>query len=107
MKKILLMGLAIALMLMVVSCAAEAFRNKQNVGKLKKGMTKDEVVAVMGEPVKGEVYCMPDAMFYYTDPKWSDGNITSDECTPLVFEKDKLIGWGQEFYKEYRQKDWK
>ena len=90
------------------SCATyyEAKQNRENVEKLKVGMSKDEVIAVMGEPVKGEVYCKPNVIFYYTETKWSDGNITSDECTPLLFEKNKLIGFGADFYKDYTQKDW-
>ena len=89
----------------LTSC--ETTKNRENVEKLKKGMSKDEVIAVMGEPVTGEVYCKPNVLFYYTECKWSDGNITSDECTPLVFEKDKLVGIGADFYKDYVQKDWK
>ena len=92
---------------MLVFCSCSHYKNLENMKSLKKGMTKKEVIAIMGDPVTGETYCKPDVLFYYTDPKWSDGNITSDECSPLVFEKDKLIGWGQEFYKDYRQKDWK
>ena len=101
--------LLIVLSFFLTSCAAyfESHKNKENVGKLKKGMSKAEVIAVMGEPVVGEVYCKPNVLFYYTDTKWSDGNITRDECTPLVFEKDKLIGVGADFYKDYTQKDWK
>lgn len=93
-------------MFLLVSCT-DAYRNRQNAEKLKIGMTKDEVVAIMGEPIKDERYCKPDVFFYYADPQWSDGNMTSDECMPLVFEKDKLVGMGKDFYKFYRQKDWK
>ncbi len=101
--------LLIVLSFFLTSCAAyfESHRNSDNVEKLKKGMSKAEVIAVMGEPVAGEVYCKPNVLFYYTDTKWSDGNVTSDECTPLVFEKDKLVGVGVDFYKDYTQKDWK
>ena len=101
--------LLIILSFFLTSCAVyrEASKNRDNVEKLKKDMSKAEVIAVMGEPVKGEVYCKPDVLFYYTGTKWSDGNTTSDECTPLVFEKDRLIGSGADFYKDYIQKDWK
>ncbi|MCX6986078.1 MAG: DUF3192 domain-containing protein [Lentisphaerae bacterium] len=101
--------LLIILSFFLTSCAAyfEAKKNRENVEKLNFGMTKDEAIAVMGEPIKGEVYCKPNVLFYYTESKWSDGNMTSDECTPLVFEKDKLIGIGSDFYKDYTQKDWK
>jgi len=101
--------LLIILSFSLTSCAPyfEAKKNRGNVEKLTKGMPREEVLAIMGEPVKGEIYCKPNVLFYYTDSKWSDGNVTSDECTPLVFEKDKLIGVGADFYKDYSQKDWK
>ena len=35
--------------------------------------------------------------FYYTDQKKADGAITDDELTPVVFENDKVVGWGIEF----------
>ncbi len=101
------MILSIAMIFFLSSCNSEARMNKDKIETLKKGMSQGEVIAVMGEPIKNEVYCKPNVLFYYTDPKWSDGNVTHDECTPLVFENDKLIGWGVEFYKDYRQKDWK
>ena len=91
----------------LVSCTSpEAISNLENVAKLKEGMTKDEVLSIMGKPLEKEIYNKPDVWFYYTESKWSDGNRTSDECTPLVFEEGKLIGFGGEFYKKYRQKKW-
>ncbi len=96
----------ILITLFVVSCSTEQSNNLEHISKLKEGMSKAEVLQVMGEPLKNEVYNKDNLWFYYTDWKWIDGSRTSDECTPLVFENDKLIGWGQEFYKKYRQKDW-
>ena len=105
MKKIFVLSLAVIGIAFLVSC--ETWRNRDNAAKIKIGMTRDEVTSVMGDPVSGERYCKPDVFFYYTDCKWHDGNITSDECTPIVFERDKVIGIGRDFYKDYRQKDWK
>ncbi|OGV54107.1 MAG: hypothetical protein A2X45_06945 [Lentisphaerae bacterium GWF2_50_93] len=105
MKRIFLSSFILGLMLLLVSC--ETTVNRDNAAKIKTGMTKDEVLAVMGEPIKGERYCMPDVFFYYTDCEWHDGMITRDECTPIVFEKGKVVGVGRAFYKDYRQKDWK
>lgn len=105
MRKTIILSFALVLLSTLVSC--EASRNREKSEGLKLGMTKAEVIAIMGEPVKDEKYCRPDVLFYYAYPQWSDGAVTSDECLPLVFEKDKLIGVGREFYKDYRQKDWK
>ncbi len=90
----------------MTSCDSERELNNANLVKLKEGMTKDDVVEIMGDPLENEAYNKKDLWFYYTGAKWSDGNRTSDECTPLVFENDKLVGWGQDFYKQYRQKSW-
>lgn len=34
-------------------------------------------------------------LFYATHSKHSDGKTTKDECTPLVFKNDKLVGIGE------------
>jgi hypothetical protein len=35
--------------------------------------------------------------YYYTDLKQRDDKISDDELTPLVFDEEKLIGWGYPF----------
>ena len=37
-------------------------------------------------------------LFYATHSIHSDGKTTKDECTPLVFKNDKLIGEGDSIY---------
>lgn len=107
MRRLLIYIAFFAVGLALVSCLSpEAILNLENVAKLKEGMTKDEVLSIMGKPLEKEIYNKPDVWFYYTESKWSDGNSTSDECTPLVFEGGKLVGIGEEFYKKYRQKKW-
>ena len=59
-------------------------------------MTKAQVLAIMGEPVKDEIFTKPDVWFYFIEPVWVDGLTTEDECMPLVFENGKLVGWGNE-----------
>ena len=76
----------------------DADRNLHNAEKLRVGMNKEEVLAIMGPPQQNEVYTKPDLWFYYTQPNWIDGLVTEDECTPLVFKDGKLIGWGNEYY---------
>jgi len=78
-------------------------RNRKNLLRLELDMTKEEVLRIMGTPNLNEAYKLPDegsllVWFYYTNRKWANGNITKDECMPLVFENGKLIGWGDEFY---------
>ena len=98
--------LIISTILFVGCNSAILKKNSNNVKLLRKGMGKTEVLAIMGEPLKNEVYNTNNVWYYFTEPKWSDGVITHDECTPLFFENDKLLGWGQKAYKEYRQQKW-
>jgi len=79
-------------------------QNNDNLLKLEIGMSKDQVIRIMGKPVMNESYKSLNGkavviLFYYTQRKWQDGNYTKDECTPIVFEESKLVGWGDQFYK--------
>ncbi len=86
--------------LALCSCAyqKEIARNEKNLTKIRKGMTKKQVLEIMGEPVKGESYCTDKVFFYYTRQSWMDGMIMRDECTPIAFDEfDRVIGWGPNF----------
>jgi hypothetical protein len=63
-------------------------------------MTKQDVIDAVGEPLRDETFNKPDIWYYYTDLKWSDGRISSDECTPLVFKNGRLAGWGVDYLKD-------
>jgi len=80
--------------------------NNQHITKLRVGMTKEEVLKIMGLPLINQTYNKPNIWFYYTDWDWADAAITKSECTPLVFEDGILLGWGQKFYRNYEQRDW-
>jgi len=90
---------AVCSMLTVISGCGyfTQFDNFENSTKLRVGMSKDQVRAIMGEPLQ-EPFCKPDVWYYYIDTKWHDGQSTRDECMPLVFKKGKLAGWGNEYY---------
>ena len=76
----------------------QAEENLQKSTALRAGMTKDDVLRIMGEPERNEIYSTPDVWFYYVRPVWIDGLATEDECMPLVFRDGKLVGWGDEYY---------
>ena len=84
----------------------ERQQNMDNAKKLKLGMTKKQVLAIMGEPLVSEKYNKPNIWFYYTDWDWADCARNEEECTPLVFENGILVGWGRVYYKEYIHKVW-
>ena len=88
-------------LLLLAGCASEAAVNMENAKRLRVGMTKAEVIAIMGEPVK-ESFSSPDRWHYFVDPVWADGLTTEDECMPLIFEKGRLAGWGKRYDLKYR-----
>jgi outer membrane protein assembly factor BamE (lipoprotein component of BamABCDE complex) len=104
-RKFLLLATA-ALLVGAAGCAYmpwnEAARSIANSKQLRVGMTKNEVLEVMGSPVSDETFSTPDVWYYFVQSVWMDGLTTEDECMPLVFEDGKLIGWGNPFYTHYR-----
>jgi len=97
MKKIIILLLLSGLL---AGCGAvkglEASANRHQLDKLQVGMTTDQVRQAMGKPYKSEFYGSKQMWYYITE--WqSDGQTTLDEMTPLVFENDILLGWGDKF----------
>ena len=101
----------IALALLLISCATSRHvmdKNNKALLSLEIGMSKQQVLEVMGDPDLNEAYKSLHGksvaiFFYYTERKSRDHVIIKDETTPVVFEKGELIGWGSEFY-EVKQK---
>ncbi len=88
------------MLLALCGCVSPA-ANVEHSKDLRIGMTKSQVLEIMGEPVQ-ESFSTPDLWFYYVETVWGDGLITEDECMPLVFENGKLIGFGRKYYNEFR-----
>ena len=103
-KNIVLPLLAVAAV--TLSCGGCQWRerttNLENSRNLRVGMSKEQVISVMGQPLADEAYSSPNLWFYYIDTKWYDGLATEDECMPLVFKNGKLVGWGNDFYNQIR-----
>ena len=99
---------------MLVGCGAVGYstlrsENRAKLMKLEVGMTKDQVIAVMGvkgygevsNPFKREVIPGPngeiyDVLYYYTEfityeKNWEEG------VTPVVMKSDKVLVWGWKF----------
>lgn len=89
-------------------------QNQAAVTKVKVGMTKAEVLAMfrtgnikcfagyeetsLRNPCKEERVSAGgrnvEVLYFYTDLKKMDSKITEEETTPVMFEKDKVIGVG-------------
>ena len=106
---VVLMALLVILILIsMTGCAdgimrrgKEAAKNLSRLAELRIGMTKNEVVTLMGQPPKTETYDIQgkhlEFWLYLTryDRPYSAPN---PEYTPLAFEGDILASWGMEYY---------
>lgn len=98
-----------------MSLEAVRAKNRDNLMRLSAGMSMQEALSIMGKvsiTAEGTQITQPyssarvrlggkdmDVVYYYTDLRQADDIITDDELTPLVFEDDRLIGWGRDFVK--------
>lgn len=95
--------------------------NRRNIIKLSIGMEKSDVLRVMGNhqikdlqlgtitnPYKSEIFKAQEKTFevwyYYTDRTVADGMMSDGELTPVVFENEKLAGWGMGFFQDLVKK---
>lgn len=81
--------------------------NRQNMTKLSLGQDRSDVLAQMGDPTFTEAFKSEDGtpyqiLFYRTHREHGDGETTKDETTAVVFENDKLIGWGNDALQRIR-----
>lgn len=98
------------IIVLLVGCAGspvqtgwEAEANRKAILGLNIGMTKTEVIQVMGEPRTTEAYSMEgrntEFWLYLTEGKTiTDRSMGDKNFTPLAFENGILIGWGRNFY---------
>ncbi len=77
--------------------------NRQHIQSLQLGISFSDITEKMGIAdfnelsLKGsEQYQI---LYYRTQRKQQDGITTKDECTPLIFKDNSLIGWGQDYLK--------
>lgn len=80
--------------------------NREAISQLQLGTSRDAVLTRLGPPRDSEAFLREGeevrVLFYRTRRTHSDGETTRDETTPLVFEGDKLVGWGADVYAAYR-----
>ena len=102
-RHLILAVVCAALAAMSASCGYfQAKFQREKLADIRVGMTKDEVVEVAGKPLSKELYSTDRYWFYYTDPKWYDGLVTQDECTPFLFDDDGILqGWGNRYFREH------
>ncbi|KAF7774386.1 hypothetical protein PCIT_a0822 [Pseudoalteromonas citrea] len=79
--------------------------NREKIANLPNGAEYKSVIKQFDTPDFSELVNKGGTVFqilyFSTNSKHSDGKITKDECTPLVFKAGKLIGIGQSAVIEY------
>lgn len=101
-KKTVMALLCLLTIAMLTGCGYyEAQENRRKMSNVRIGMTKAQVIKIMGPPPAGN-FQTDKVLFYYTNPQWYDGCVTRDECCPFVFAEyeDRLIGFGYEYYRK-------
>lgn len=101
-RHLILAATCAVLAMLTASCGYfQAMQQRSKLEDVRVGMTREEVENVAGKPVSGELYSTDNIWFYYTSPKWYDGLVTQDECTPFLFDDDGvLLGWGNKYFRD-------
>ncbi len=72
------------------------------INNLKIGTSTESVRSNLGSPAFVETFQRQgetvEVLFYRTNHRHSDGETSKDECTPLVFKRGQLVGWGDKAY---------
>lgn len=80
--------------------------NQAVISDLELGMARASVVDRLGTPAFSEGFADDGheyrVLFYRTQHRHSDGETTQDETTPLVFQDNELIGWGESILRDVR-----
>ena len=75
---------------------------RDNLNKLEVGMTKAQVLEIMGKPYRREAQGQNEWLLYVT--AMYRGRPESYWLTPLLIEDGKLIGWGKNYWTTREQK---
>ena len=106
--------------------------NQANLLKVDLGVTKNKVLEVMGGVQKIQTYITTSFMtkkegiiinnpfdrefktdsagntieilWYYTNIKKADGDITKEQQTPIFLDKNAVVGLGWDFYEDYAKR---
>ncbi|WP_338592411.1 DUF3192 domain-containing protein [Shewanella khirikhana] len=73
-------------------------QNREHLSRLSLGMAKADALTLMGRADFHEAWSdngKEVQVFYFrTNRIHGDGTTTKEECTPVVFHNNRLVGWG-------------
>jgi hypothetical protein len=99
--------LIVVFSILFVGCASKSpisvAETRSNLNKIELGMSKAEVVSLMGEPFQREMFLNSkgeaiEVLLYQTKFVGMAISPNDNSLMPVVFKNKKLIGWGRNFY---------
>lgn len=92
-----------------IATSIEADGNKSNLQKIALGINTTQVKNIMGDPQKTEAFSLPEGKefliwYYVTESMAPFRGLEDWNYTPMVFEKDRLTGWGYSHLDRLRKK---
>ena len=96
-----------ALMMSLAGCGAAvdgvnlytSSTNRSSLNKLEVGMSREQVLAIMGDPYKREAVGRNEFLLYRTETYGNDDST----YTPIVLVNGRVTGWGRNFYDDVRR----
>lgn len=74
-------------------------KTRNTIANLTPGDSYREVSRKLGDAAFSESFARDDKqykiLFYRTHFAKSDGHVSKDECTPVIFKDNELLGWGE------------
>lgn len=81
-------------------------KNRKMIADLALGSSYQNAIDKLGTPLFNELLTHNGTeyrvIFYPTNSIHSDGKMTKDECTPIVFADNKLQGYGETAYQKVK-----
>ncbi len=79
--------------------------NNDNLLQMKAGMSREQVVKLMGKPERSEGYAWGSAWLYRTAMTSGVYGTADSDFTPVVFDgESKVVGWGRNFFVEHAKR---
>ena len=99
MNKVVVVSL---LMFFLQGCSWDT--NRKNLNNLEVGMSKTQVLEIMGNPYRREAEGQYEWLLYQTEEYDYAWQSESDYLTPLLIKDDILVGWGKNLWTTKEQK---
>ena len=99
MRKCYLFLLLASALLLINGCGIayqiQSRTTNDNFMQLNVGMSRDEVLSILGTPYKREVYDDREFLIYKTNHV---ARSEKERFTPILLKSGKVIGWGRNYY---------